>query len=59
MKVRAIQPGFYGGSLQAAGSTFEVKDAAELGKWMEPIPEPKPAKAKAEKAEPAKADDLT
>jgi hypothetical protein len=48
MKVRAIDVGFYNGTLQAAGSVFEVKDG-QKGKWFEPVAEDAPEGDKIEK----------
>ena len=59
MKVRAINRGFYGGSLREPGDVFDLKSDKDRSAWMEPIADAKPAKAKPEKADPAKADDLT
>lgn len=51
MQVRALENGFFGGSLRRAGTTFDVPDGTKA-KWFAPIEEYKPTAAaqKAEKA---------
>lgn len=47
MKVKALQPGFYNGSLVQVGQEFEVPSGTK-GKWFTPLEDYKaPAKVKA------------
>jgi hypothetical protein len=50
-QAKAIQTGFYGGSLRQAGAVFEIDDGA-TGSWFEVVEgsEEKPAKPRAQKA---------
>lgn len=57
MKVVALQPGFYDGSLRAAGDEFDVDDKAKA-EWFAPVDAAPKAKGKGKEA-PAKQEPTT
>lgn len=52
MKVKATRTGYFGGALIEPDTVFTIESEEQLGTWMEPVEDEKPAKA--EKAEKAK-----
>ena len=57
MRVKATQPGFYGYRLRGIDDVFELEEDSHFSeKWMEEVPEDKPAPKRKRTSKPAKTD---